>query len=57
MVPVRYLGVDRSRVLALKAYREELLAIQNAYRPFLDDFKSVHAVILALDAMAEKLTR
>ncbi len=41
--------------MALKPFRDELLAIMSTYRPFHDDFKSVHAVVEAVDEMMERL--
>jgi hypothetical protein len=55
MVPVKYNGVERSRLMALKSFRDELLAIESAYRPFHPEFRAVHAVIQSLDGMMEVL--
>ena len=58
MVKVRYLGVGDAKAAfeGLRPYRERLIELQGACKPFHADFLMLHAAQKALDAAAHYFT-
>ena len=58
MVKVRYLGIGDAKTAfeAFRPYRERLIELQGACKPFHADFLMLHAAQKALDAAAHYFT-